>query len=81
MFLEKAISIRYKTCPEYVRLKARPMGRCSKAKLYVIASHHASFNQEPACFTSMDGGYENFARAKICQSNALIMAFEQRRNL
>ena len=31
---------------ENARLKDRPMGRCPKARLYVIASCHASFNLE-----------------------------------
>ena len=29
---------------EDVRLKARPVGRCPKARLYVIAYYHARFN-------------------------------------
>lgn len=31
---------------EYARLKARPTGYYPKARLYVIASYHASFNSE-----------------------------------
>jgi len=31
---------------ENAHLKARPKGRCSETRLYVIASYHASFNLE-----------------------------------
>jgi len=31
--------------------------------------------------TSMDGGNADFAGAKICQSNALILTFGHRQNL
>ncbi len=35
---------------EDVRLKARPVGRCPKARLHVIASYQARFSMKPACF-------------------------------
>ena len=70
---------------EDVRLKARPVGRCPKARLYVIASYHASFNLEAGMLLPpwMDASrtmQEQLSRngyrgAKICQNNALILAF------
>jgi len=58
-------SIHKKHNAEDVCLKACPVGRCPKARLGVIAFHHARFSMQLACF----------------QNNALILAFGHCQNL
>jgi hypothetical protein len=61
---------------EDVRLKARPVGRCPKARLRVIASHHAI-----SMLLNMYRKYGSRAMQEQLPSNALILAFGHRQNL
>jgi hypothetical protein len=65
---------------EEVRLKARPVGRCPKARLYVIASYHARFNYVAGMLSNMYRKYGSRAMQEQLPSNALILAFWQCQN-
>ena len=77
-----AYCIHKKHNAENARLKDRPMGALPKNQTlrYCILPCQLLFRSRHA-FTSMDGEYADFAGVKICQSNALILAFGQRQNL
>ena len=60
---------------EDVRLKARPVGRCPKARLCVIAFHHARFSMQLACF-DLHGWREcRFCRSKNLSKQCLDSDF------
>ena len=68
-------SIHKKHNAEDVHLKARPVGRCPKASLCVIAFHHARFSMQLACF-DLHGWREcRFCRSKNLSKQCLDPGF------
>jgi len=71
-----ACCIHKKHNAEDVRLKARPMGRCPKASLCVIAFHHAI-----SMLSNMYRKYGSRAMQEQLPNNALILSFGHCQNL